>query len=515
VSASASVWSLIEARASATPDAVMVIDEDERSLTFAEYRRAAEETAAGLLALGIAADTKVSWQLPTRIESFVLVGALSRLGAVQNPMLPIYREREISFMLREMRPRTMIVPSVWKGFSYEALAHRVTEGLATTDGLECRVLVCDRVLPHGDPATLPPPPTDPDVTRWVFYTSGTTAAPKGAVHSDATIIAGAQGAATAFEFAESDRYPVVFPFTHIGGIGMMVVQLLTGSGAIVVEQYDPERTPPFLGAHGVTIAAGGTPVALLYLQHQRRHREHLVFPRLRAVMTGASPKPAGLHAELRDELGGVGAVSVYGLTEAPFLVAASVRDPDDKLASTEGRAVPGVELRVVAPDGTVCAPGVTGEIRARGAVLCKGYVDTTRDAESLDEEGFFRTGDLGSIDADGYVTISGRLKDVIIRKGENISAPEVEDILYSHPAIAELAVVGLPDDVVGERCCAVLVLADDVAPPTLDELTEWCAQAGLAKQKWPEQVEICDELPRNASGKVLKHELVARYKRGR
>jgi acyl-CoA synthetase (AMP-forming)/AMP-acid ligase II len=493
------LWSLIETRAAESPDALFAVDESEHSLTFAELRARAEATAAGLHALGVGPSTRVSWQLPTRIDAFVLVGALCRLGALQNPMLPIYRERELRFVLGEVRPELLVVPGVWRGFDHHAAATAVVAELE----IATRVLLADGGLPEGDPASLPPAPTDPTATRWVFYTSGTTADPKGALHSDATILAGSRAVADRYELGVTDRYPMVFPFTHIGGIGMLVVQLLSGCGTLAVEQYDAERTPPFLRAHDVTVPAGGTPLALLYLQYQRAHPGSRAFPKARAVMTGAAPKPPGLHRELQHEIGG-GAVSVYGLTEAPFLVVASVHDPDDKLATTEGRAVPGVELRVVAEDGRVCGPDETGEIRARGVVLCAGYLNPERDADAFDADGFFRTGDLGRIDADGFVTVSGRLKDVIIRKGENISAKEVEDVLYAHPAVAEVAVIGLPDPVLGERCCAVVLHTPGREPPTLNELTEWCAAAGLARQKWPEQLELLTNLPRNASGKVLK-----------
>jgi acyl-CoA synthetase (AMP-forming)/AMP-acid ligase II len=372
-------------------------------------------------------------------------------------------------------------------------------------------VTCDRALPEGDPATLPPPPGDPSAIRWVFYTSGTTADPKGALHSDATILAGSRAVADRYELGPDDRYPMVFPFTHIGGVGMLVVQLLSGCATLAVEQYDPERTPQFMAASGVTVPAGGTPLALLYLQYQRAHSGTRAFPRARAVMTGAAPKPPGLHTDIRREIGGVGAVSVYGLTETPFLVVASVRDPDDKLATTEGRPVPGVELRVVREDGRACNPDETGEIRARGVVVCAGYLNPERDADAFDADGFFRTGDLGRVDADGYVTVSGRLKDVIIRKGENISAKEVEDVIYDHPSVAEVAVIGLPDAVLGERCCAVLLATAGREAPTLEEIAAWCGDAGLARQKWPEQVEVLTDFPRNASGKVLKYRLRELY----
>jgi len=514
VSTGAGLWSMIDSRAARSPDAVLGVDERDATLTFSQLRDRAERVAAGLAELGVGEDTRVSWQLPTWLESFVLVGALARLGAVQNPMLPIYREREVRFIVRQARPQLLVVPSIWRDFDYEKLARTVTTDLAHDDGLECSVVVCDRVLPESDPAALPPLATRDDVIRWLFYTSGTTADPKGALHTDASIAAGAAGVCQAFELGEADRYPVVFPFTHIGGIGMLFVQLISGCGAIVVERFDPELTPPLLARHDLTIAAGGTPLALLYLAAQRRDPTRRLFPALRATMTGAAPKPPELHYELKRELGGVGAVSVYGSTEVPFISVSSVRDTDEQLARTEGRAIAGAEIRVVAVDGSVCRPGAVGELRVRGPQVCRGYLDATLDADAVDADGFFRTGDLGALDADGFVTITGRLKDVIIRKGENISAKEVEDVLYTHPAVADVAVIGLRDPELGERCCAVLVLREASAALTTADVTGFCRVAGLANQKIPQQVEIVDELPRNASGKVLKYRLQKRYEGG-
>jgi non-ribosomal peptide synthetase component E (peptide arylation enzyme) len=170
-----------------------------------------------------------------------------------------------------------------------------------------------------------------------------------------------------------------------------------------------------------------------------------------------------------------------------------------------------VEIKVVTLDGKIAGPDEEGEIRARGPQLFRGYLDSTLDADAFDEEGFFRTGDLGKLDAEGYITITGRLKDVIIRKGENISAKEVEDLLFTSPAIGDVAVIGLPDDRSGERACAIVVPADPEAPPTLKDVFDFCSQAGLMTQKVPEQLEIVDVLPRNATGKVLKHELRKQY----
>jgi cyclohexanecarboxylate-CoA ligase len=376
-------------------------------------------------------------------------------------------------------------------------------------------VVADHTLPEGDPSTLKPfrpLASGEDPLRWIFYTSGTTGEPKGARHTDASLLAGSLFVADAYAYTEADRYPVVFPFTHVGGIGMFVISLATGAGSIVVEAFDAITTPPLLAANGVTTLAGGTPLALLYLAHQRRLGATRAFPAVRAVITGAAPTPPDLHAELRDELGGTGSLACYGLTEMPFLTVNTVHDTDEQRARTVGRAVAGAEIRVVAADGSPCPPGVVGEIRARGPQLCRGFVNPAH-ADVFDEDGFLRTGDLGTLDADGFVTINGRLKDVIIRKGENIAAKEVEDVLYTHPAIADVAVVGLPDRDLGERCCAVVVLRDGAAL-TLPDVVAHCRAAGLANQKIPERLEIVDDLPRNASAKVLKYELRDRYAPG-
>jgi cyclohexanecarboxylate-CoA ligase len=503
-------WELVEARAATTPNGLLAVDEHDEVLTFGALRGRAETLAAQLVTHGVGPGVRVAWQLPTGLSAIVLVAALARLGATQVPMLPIYREREMRFILRETRPVLYLARTTWRGFDFTAAASELVEVL----DLPCAVLAFDAERPasatSAPPAVLPaPPPVDPDVVRWVFYTSGTTADPKGACHSDGTIVAGSAGVATAYAIGEDDRYPIVFPFTHIGGIGMLVIQLLTGCGAVAIEQFSIERTPSVLARHGITIAAGGTPLALAHLAAQRARPDRPLFPALRAVMTGAAPKPPALHAELKTEMGGTGALACYGLTEAPFLTVSDVRDPEDKRALTEGRAISGAVLRVMKVSGgasTPCAPGEVGEIQAQGPQICHGYIDPARRADSFDGA-WFRTGDLGWLDADGYLTITGRLKDVIIRKGENISAGEVEDVLYDMVAVAEVAVIGVPDPVLGERCCAVVVPRAGFDPPSLREVVAHCRAGGLAVQKTPEQLELVDALPRNASGKVLKHVL--------
>jgi acyl-CoA synthetase (AMP-forming)/AMP-acid ligase II len=432
-------------------------------------------------------------------------------------MLPIYREREVGFITHQTGANLLIVPSVWRGFDFEAMARSIA---SDTPGLE--VLVCDKNLPDGDPSTLGPPapggadpflpgvPTD-GPWRWVFYTSGTTADPKGARHTDKTVGASAYAMDLVLEMTPEDRNAMVFPFTHIGGIGWLFAGLMGGYKHVLVESFVPATTIPVLRRERVTIAGAGTAFHLAYLTAQRDEPNDRIFPEVRAYVGGGAAKPPALHYEVKEELGGVGIVSGYGLTEVPILAMAGIHDDDQKLADTEGRASIGVDVKVVTLDGKPARPGEEGEIRAKGPNLMLGYVDSSLDAAAFDEEGYFRSGDLGNLDEDGFISITGRLKDVIIRKGENISAKEVEDLLFTSPQVADAAVIGLPDPRSGERACALIVPADPEHPPTLPELFEFLKGEGLMVQKIPEQLEILDVLPRNPTGKVLKHELRKQY----
>ena len=503
-------WALVERRAAATPEALFAVDEEDRRLSFADYRDAAERAAAGLMLHGVGEGTSVSWLLPTWLEAMVLAAALSRLSAVQNPLLPICREREVGFAVRQTGARLLCVPPLWRGFDHPAMARELAAGV---EGLE--VLVVDRRLPEADPATLPPPPADPEgdaPVRWLFYTSGTTAEPKGARHTDLTLMATFGGMTRLLDLQPDDRHALVFPLTHVGGIGWLMAGLMAGCAHIAAAAFDPVTTVPLLVRHGVTQAGAGTVFHQAYLAAQRERPERPLFPRVRAFPGGGAPKPSQLHYELENEIGGVGIVSGYGMTECPIISMNSIRDPDEKLARTEGRPnPPGAEIAIARPDGSPAGPGEEGEIRVRAPQLCKGYVDASLDREAFGADGFFRTGDLGRLDADGYLEITGRLKDVIIRKGENISAGEVEDLLYSHPKVADVAVIGLPDPKLGERCCAVVAPVHTDDPLGLDEMLHFLEDRGLMRQKIPEQLECVVAVPRNASGKILKQELRERF----
>ncbi len=512
-----SLWDLIDQRAADTPDARFVIDENSRELTFAQYRDASLAAAAALHARGIGEGDVVSWQLPTWIEAMVLVGGLARLGAVQNPILPIYREREVGFVARQAGAKLIVVPGEWRAFDFTAMANAIA---ADTPGLDVLTVNRGDTL-AGDISDLPPVPAggesfEPGVRhdgplRWLFYTSGTTADPKGARHTDNTVAASAYAMVDAFDLQPEDRNALVFPFTHIGGIGWLFSGLMTGCSQVIVEGFVPDTTMPVLERERVTIAGAGTAFHLAYLAAQRAAPDRRLFPETRVFVGGGAAKPPQLHYEVKEELGGIGISSGYGLTECPIISIAYVGATDEQLANTEGQLCLGVDVKVVGLDGTVVGRGEEGEIRVKGPNLCLGYMDEALNADGFDDEGYFRSGDIGVVREDNHVLITGRLKDVIIRKGENISAKEVEDLLFTHPKVADAAVIGLPDPASGERACAVVVAADSADPPTLPELFEFCKGEGLMVQKIPEQLEVVDVLPRNPTGKVLKHELRSTY----
>jgi acyl-CoA synthetase (AMP-forming)/AMP-acid ligase II len=489
------LWELLEQRAATSPDRPMLVDERDRRLSFAQFRARAERVAAGLFALGIGEGTPVTWQLPTRIESVLLSMALSRLGAVQNPILPIYREREVGSVLRETGARWLAVPGVFRGFDHGALARALRA--RAQDGFE--ILDADAALPEGDPAVLPPAPGDADAVRWIYSTSGTTAAPKCARHTDATLIAGGTGLAVALAATPDDVGSIAFPYTHIGGPDYLVMMLLRGMSAVLLESFAPEPAIAVFRRHGVTLSGGSTAFYQAFLAEQRKRPGEKLLPSLRALAGGGAPKPPEVFWQVRRELG-VPILHGYGMTECPMIASGSPGDSDEQLANTDGKPVAGCELRVVA-----------GEIRVRGPMLCRGYTDPALTAEAFDADGFFRTGDLGQLRADGHVVLTGRSKELIIRKGENVSPREVEDLLATHPSVAAVAVIGLPDAERGERVCAVVETRPGAAPLALGEVVAFCRKAGLMAQKIPEQLEVVDALPRNATLKISKHELRARF----
>ncbi|MFB6556903.1 class I adenylate-forming enzyme family protein, partial [Streptomyces sp. NPDC056405] len=377
-------------------------------------------------------------------------------------------------------------------------------------------------LPEGDPDTLPAAPAAADdATRWIYYTSGTTSAPKGVEHTDASLIAGGVGLATALGMTADDVGSLAFPYAHIAGPDYVIAMLVSGFPAVVLESFDADRAAAVYRRHGVTMAGGSTAFYQAFHDASRRRRAATpdagpLIPSLRLLSGGGAPLPPELYRAAGRELG-CALVHGYGMTESPMIAMGTPYDADEQLAHTVGRPVAGARVRIVRADGSPAATGETGEVTVSGPMVFRRYTDPALTAGAFTADGAFRTGDLGHLRADGHLVLTGRLKDIIIRKGENISAQEVEDLVHTHPAVAQAAVIGLPDRERGERVCAVVTLAEprDGAPPlTLADLTAHLRAAGLMTQKLPEQLEITDALPRGGPlDKVLKAALRERYGR--
>ena len=509
ISDAGSLWELIDRRAALDPDRTMLIDESDRTITFGEFRDRVERVAAGLVGLGVRPGTPVSWQLPTRIDTVVLSCALARAGAQQNPIIHLYREREVGFALQQTAAEFFFIPGEFRGFDYRTLADTVIAGTANPP----QVVGVDDGLPEGDPATLPsadPPAPGEAPVRWIYYTSGSTSDPKGVKHTDQTLIAGGWGLAQALDMSPDDVGSMAFPYAHIAGPDYLVMMLSFGFPAVVVEAFVIGDVLPFYRRHSVTMVGGSTAHYIAFLAEQRKTPDEPILPTLRVMTGGGAPKPPELHFEVQREIGGRGIVHGYGMTESPMIANGSPHDTDEQLANTDGSPVEGITVRIVSLDGAPAAPDEEGEVRVKGPMVFRGYTDPSLDAEAFDDEGWFRTGDLGILRADGHLSLTGRLKDVIVRKGENISAKEIEDLLHTHPKVEDVAVIGLPDPERGERVCAVVQPAPG-EPLTFDEMVAFCRQAGLMTQKIPEQLELRAEMPRASIGKIVKKDLRQEY----
>ncbi|MFE9624559.1 class I adenylate-forming enzyme family protein [Streptomyces sp. NPDC006527] len=493
LSASRTLWDLLARRAALTPDRPVLLQGD-RVLTFGALRERAERTAAGLYERGVRPGTVVAWQLPTRLETAVLTFALARLGAVQSPVIPFYRDREVGFALRESRAEYFAVPGVWRGFDHGEMARRLgAKG----------VFEAYDDLPDGDPAVLPAPPADGTSVRWIYWTSGTTSDPKGVLHTDRSLIAGGSCLAHALRLSADDVGSMAFPYAHIAGPDYTVMLLLYGFPAVMFEHFALPDALAEYRRHGVTVAGGSTAFYSMFLAEQRKRPDTRLIPTLRLLAGGGAPKPPELYHSVVREMG-VQLTHGYGMTEVPMITMGSPDDTPENLATTEGRPPEGMRIRIV-----------DGEVRLRGEAVCSGYLDPSQTAEAFDEEGFLRTGDLGHLTDEGHLVITGRLKDVIIRKGENVSAKEIEDLLHTHPAVGDVAVIGLPDAERGERVCAVVERAEAGRRLTLETVTSYLRAKGLSPHKLPEQLELVDALPRNETlRKVLKYKLRERFSEG-
>lgn len=501
------IWSLLARRIDATPDAIMLVEAaTKRVLSFERCGKLAERLAAAFHAAGIRRDSLVTWQFPTGIDAVLVSLALARIGAIQNPVIHLYREREVRAILTSSDSSFLIGPR--EGIAgFAEMARALVEAVPRKPQL----ILLDAELPQGDPATVPPPVEDGEGVRWIYYTSGTTSAPKGVCHTDMALMQSGRNLVRTMDARASDVGSVAYPYAHIGGILYTTLQLAVGMSAVLFDRFVAADVLDAFRTYGVVAGGGSTPHYLALLEEQRKQPGIPVAPTLRVLSGGGAPKPPDVYYDVLREMK-VKVVHNYGMTEAPLITTGSPGFTDGQLAGTEGTPSEGVEVRIVREDGSNAATGESGEVRVRGVIVCKGYTDPVLTAGAFDEQGYFRTGDLGALREDGHLTITGRLKDIIIRKGENISAKEIEELLFSHPKVADVAVIGLPDRARGERVCAVVEQKPGTQPLSFDEMVAYFKQANVMMQKIPEQLEIVDCLPRNETfNKVLKHVLRARF----
>jgi len=506
------VWQAFAATTAGAPDAIAVVDGGVRA-TFAALGADAERVATALGTLGVVAGDVVAVQLPNWRETVVAFLAIARLGAVATPVLPIHRRRELGFILGQSAAKVLFVPGRYRDCDHRTLAAELRPSLpalahvvTVRDDPPVGGLAYDSLLSAR--GTAGAPATDAAAIALLLYTSGTTADPKGVLHSHETLLSEARSLGPVHGLGPGDRVLMPSPLTHISGfMHAVLVPAALGTGAVLMDRWDTGRALALIAAERVTYMIGA-PTFLRDLAASPDLARHDLRS-FRLFSCGGADVDPTLVRDAATKLGCV-AKRVYGSSEFPTVTTCGPDDPPARRVDSEGRPIGAAEIRLVDDDGAAVPAGVEGEILARGPECFLGYLDATLDADAFTPDGWFRTGDLGAVDADGYLRITGRKKDIIIRKGENISARELEDLLAAHPAVAEVAVVGVPDPAAGEIACAVLRLKPGAPAPALADLTSYLQARGLSRRKLPERLAIVADFPRTASGKIVKRALRAR-----
>jgi len=484
-------------------------------LSYADLGRMVARTAGSLNALGIGRDDVVAVQLPNWWQFVVISLACTRIGAVLNPLMPIFREHELGFMLAFSEAKVVVVPKIFRGFDHEAMIESLKPRLPNLR----QVIVVggagensfDRMLLQGSGGEFAydrAAGLRPDGMAVLMFTSGTTGEPKGVMHSSNSLVACTNSLAGRFHLTADDVMLGCSPLAHMTGFAAMMCQSLRLSATLVLQDvWEAKHGVAIMAAEGVTHMAASTPflndICDTVVAGARRP------DRLRSFLCGGAPIPPVLIERAASELG-LTVCSLWGMTES---LSSTLTEPEraaEKSSSTDGRALEGVEIQVADGEGKALPVGETGRLMVRGAQMLMGYYKRP-DIATFDSEGWFDTGDLAYMDKDGYIRINGRTKDVLIRGGENVPVVEIEGLLYKHPAVAMAALVGYPDTRLGERGCAFVALRPGM---TLDlaGMQAYMADCKVAKQYWPERLEVLPDLPRTASGKIQKFVLKEKAK---
>lgn len=490
------------------------VSDGTRSLTYGEFRDQAWTLAANLVGLGVRPGDRVAVQLPNWTEFVLAYAACARLGAITIPIGSIYRKDEIEFIIENSGAIALIACGEFGGFDHTAM---ITEIVATAGHPLTHIVVrgnppdgalafTDLLVPDPAHQDLPEPPSADD-PHLILYTSGTESRPKGCLHTWNTCSILAKKAIPSMALTSDDAMLMVSPVTH--GLGLtlgIMAPALVGGSVHLLDIFDPATALERLAEYHCTGTASTAPFIQMVLDAYDPDVHDV--SRLRFWFTGGATIPTPLVEAAARQFSGCRVVGAYGSSETMLATVSKPDDPVERVANTDGYPVPGVEIRIVT-DGETAPAGVDGEIRYRGPGLILGYwgrPDLTADA--TDDEGWWCTGDLGHLDDRGYLRVTGRIKDIIIRAGYNISAREVEEALLPLPGIARIEVVGIADRVVGERVCAVIEPATGHEPPTLEEIRDHLLNTRhMAVWKVPEQLEIVTEWPVTGTGKVQKYRL--------
>ncbi len=485
------------------------------ALSYGRTQEQARALAAALYNLGVGCGDRIAIDLPNGPELVVSVLAAANLGATIVPLNPAYSTHELQFMLRNSEASVVIAAEEYNGqdnlelfermqFSLPDLQYLVTVGEEDL-WYDDRIFQFEDLLSSGEGKSFPP--VDIDAGHDVFailYTAGTTGKPKGVMLTHANLVEANAGVAEALGMTRDETMLLTVPIFNIFGLGALIAALSVGAAVAVLERFDAAAALEMAEATRATVIQGAPTMFAMLLRSDALDRLDLSC--LRAGVVAGAPVLDSLAQEIRERL--VPGIEIgYGMTEtSPMVSMTRADDPPDKRGFTAGRVLDGVEVRVLGDDGSVLPVESIGELTVRGFNVMKGYYrqpdETNR---SHTEDGFFRTGDIGMVDEDGYLHIVGRKRDTINRGGYVIYPRELEDLLRLHPAVQETAVVGLEDEVQGELTCAC-VLPVEGAIVTGDEIKEFC-RGRIAQYKVPDLVRFVDAFPMTGSGKVRRVEL--------
>jgi len=467
------------------------------SLSFTEFSERISLIAANLKRLGVNRGDIVSFQIPNWWQFVAVHLACVRIGAISNPLMPIFRDREVEFMVRSCGSRILIVPKVFRKYDHEQLASRIREKVATLE----HVIVIGGDDENSFDAMLLGPAAQvrrdtrtglsPNDIMKIMFTSGTTGEPKGVMHTSNTILCSMPTLTERLGLSSDDVIFMPSPFGHsIGFCYGIMMSLYLGARLVTMDAWDPEKAVAIMERHGVTFMFGATPFVSDIVNFPGIDQRKL--DRFRIFLTAGAPIPPALVDQGKSVLS-ASIVSGYGMTELGL--ASSILPADlDRGRETGGKALPHVELRVAGE-----------ELQCRGSSLFVGYHGRP-DLYDVDSDGWFATGDLASMDEDGYIRIVGRSKDIIIRGGENIPVVEVEYIIHEIPQVIEVAIVGMPDERLGERSCAFVTLHEG-QDLSLDQVTEYLESRNLARQYFPEKLVVIEKMPTTPAGKLQKFKL--------